>query len=571
MGLREQRTAMLLIGGMGAMGAVAALMRSREASASRLPVDPLDFPLPPPPPSPEFEDEDYIPVPERPPVIPEVKPPRTQSPRTSKPQVPKGPPPRVETRRTAEPTVIGPPFQAGEEGHNAQLACSRGGLSHPNGRIKKNGQKLEDWYTDVAYWESYPGGPIEITKSAAHRPYAQAWLRIRGYVRRCLASATRKTKVPPPASRAAPASTSKLPTAQPPRSSTKRSPTPSPVSTSSSEPTTSERRTIGHPFRVGDKEHNARLACEQGGLSHPNGRIKKSGQSLEDWYTDVAYWETYPEAPQALTSSKAHRPYAKAWLEIRDLVRSHLKAKVSGVGAAIPSRKATPRRSPEPIPNQQPTVSGAGAEARNAALVLVARPAAVRHRGKVVRRSANQKLTDWLTYAAFWATYPEAPQKLDPKGGREHRNWLRAWVRIQGFVSRGLRLLPKLGQPPPLSFVPARFSATPHAVSNWQRWALALSFKSKVRTVAELREAYRHAATWLSTDARGLRFRNALGGRFVGGQRVTMDGLLGEVAQWFAQGGKASLLQGASGWPRKTLTKAFFATNGIWERREVGR
>lgn len=580
---------MLLLGGVGAMGAVAALMRSREAAAAPgAAVVPSGFPPPPrsrPQETPiDYEEGDPGELPMVIPDIPDDVPPRTSRPKSSRPrppqprssatpnvQVPRTPSPRPSSSSSAAPPspltpVIGPPFRAGKEDHNAQLACARKDLSHPNGRRKKSGQKLEDWLTDLAYWETYLGAPLSIDSSAEHEPYRRAWLRIREHVRACLrgagakarASAARETEEAP-ASRS---SSTKPRSSPPPSSSSSAEDDDAPAS----EITTEARRTIGHPFREGDREHNAKLACDQGGLSHPSGRIKKSGQSLEDWYTDVAYWETYPDAPQTLTRSASHRPYVKAWLELRELVRRHLATKVAGVGAVVPSRKAVPRRSPEAVPNQQPTVSGAGAEARNVALVLVARPRAVRHGGKVLRREPKQKLVDWLTYAAFWVTYPEAPQRLDPKGGREQRNWYRAWVRIQGFVARGLRLLPKLGTAPPLSFVPSRLSESTHAANNWRRWALALSFKSKLRTVEALRSRYRQAATWLSTNPRGLRFRNTVVGRMVGGQRVTMDGLLGEVAQWFA-GGIAVVLDEANRWPKASLTKAYFATNGIWDRR----
>lgn len=223
-----------------------------------------------------------------------------------------------------------------------------------------------------------------------------------------------------------------------------------------------------------------------------------------------------------------------------------------------PTPTPPPRPSPEPAPKKPPKakLSKVGAaERRNAALAVVAQPDT--HQERNMRRRAGQSLADWLANCAYWDTYPNAPLKLDPKK-RTHKNYIRAWIRIRGYVERGLKLLPQLGPHPVFPKWPL---STGH--QNWHRWALAVAFASTLRTAPKLREAFKKAWFWCYHDKKGKVWRQRWEGKVVAGVKANPEGLLADAGVWL--GGPRTWPSGVRAlerWP-ETVTKAYLAANDV--------
>lgn len=173
-----------------------------------------------------------------------------------------------------------------------------------------------------------------------------------------------------------------------------------------------------------------------------------------------------------------------------------------------------------PPPKGRPDPTAAGIEARNTAVVIV--------------DLGNEHPPRLAAPLVARATYP----------GAKGRDMERATDRIRTLLARGAKLAPRLG-PSPLGKAAAD--------EPWQRWALALSFRSPIRTPGELREAYRSACRWFR-DKRGQQWARQHLGTQVRGHEVTLQGLLGEVAQ--ALTNRTSLKT----WPAN-VSKAFDGVN----------
>ena len=455
--------------------------------------------------------------------------------------------------------LIGVPFRAGQvyENHNAAEVCKLRPTKHPSGRRRGRGQSLGDWLANVAYWETYPEGPpILSATDASHHPYRAAWVRLRRAVDICLGGKPETAKPGPKPSAG-------------PRPPSKPKPTPAP------EPSTAA--IFGPPYKTGraNEVHNIKLACKLRPKAHPNGYRRKQSQKLADWLANIVYWETYPQAPLKLNTSEAHRPFRVAWVRLRKGVGIRLAAEAAAKPS--PSTKPTtpkpepkpepelkpepkepkPEPSPEKVPSEKPTKTGAGKEARNASMVVVVPPSSWKGR----EREPNQKQADWLTNVAFWQSYPEAPLKLDLKN-KGHETLVTAWVRIHSYVTRGLKLLPKLGDVPML---PSGLQ-NDVARKNWHRWALAMAFRSPARTVEMLRKIFKTGWEHVFKDDAGKAWRKHWEGKRVAGQKVTLEGLIGEAGQWLGLPGRTytGAMEALEAWP-KTLTKAFAAVNDTME------
>lgn len=292
-----------------------------------------------------------------------------------------------------KPKVIGRPFAAGRsnEKKNAVLAVSRKPAAHPNGQRRQR-QNDENWYSNLAYWESYPQGPIQIKRR--DKTYADAWKRIRGYVRRVMRDAAAKTTP-----------STKLPPGTKPGA---------------------RMKIIGAPFKVGNEKHNAVLAVTRKPNSHPNGK-RRGSSSGETWYTNVAFWETVgPAGP--IKIAKRDKNNANRWIRIRGYVRTVLKKQVTQPGSTPGSQKQ------KSVPHglrPAAKIPDTAQERRNAKTASEGRPSDYPTNPAPYNRwnSGKQKWLDWLTNVVLWGTYPDSPVKLT-KSARD-KKYVAAWVRIR--------------------------------------------------------------------------------------------------------------------------------------------
>jgi hypothetical protein len=530
--------------------------------------------------------------------------------------------PKKKLPKTTPPEnpTFGNPYQPGRthEQRNAVLAVSRKPSAHPNGRRGSGAT----WYTDVAFFESYPRGPLKINpKDPKQRGYVNAWKRINGYVR----EAIERAKVVP-----------KKKKTDPPKDIPK---------TGSSHPR------IGSPFVPNDEKRNAVLAVSRRPTSHPRGK-RRGSRAWEGWLTDVAFFETFPKAPTKINpKSKAHKGFVRAWLRIRSYVR-----------AALASKKTDPKKTTPQTSDGDRMVAGSkvpdrGAEAGNANWVTKAKPATWTTPAPYDRwRSAepNQAFVDWLTNVAYWGTYPQAPLKLDRKSPKK---WINAWVRISRLVkklakSRGVRppaTPPKVpptkkkSTPGPAPGEPAvgirtnkddlnsaaevrnaaiavvdrhdahrskkdvkltdevfrqtypeapkklntavnghkkyidawvrirqhvkrglalrpKLGADPlgQSTDNWRKWAIAMAATSGMRSRGKLAGPYAKAAKHYSTQAGAPVAKRDLGKK-AGPHDITLSGLLAEAAQRIPSGKLTEVTR----W-RSNPSRSFWATNGLF-------
>ena len=427
--------------------------------------------------------------------------------------------------------LFGPPFRPGRsnEPHNANTACSARPKRHPNGYARGAAQKLDDWLANVAYWESYPQGPTVITDPVKHRKYAQAWLRIRAHVRKCL-------RVPDKPD---------VPGADVPQSGQK------------------------FPDR-GAEIRNAALAVEQKPQTYPRlpppYNRRRPDQPLHAYLTNVAYWETYPGAPVKLTSSAKHAKYRTAWTRINGLVKVGLAKEaqnqqdppeqtVPGPGADPQSDGGTTEPAgdvPPPKPSTSPKDAAAATEMRNAAIVAVDQPTKYDKRPAPYNAwkgsNPNQKLTDWLTNVAYWESYPNAPTKLDPKNSA-HKPFIAAWLRLRDYVARSYDAQKKIPPTPPGGGVPPR---------GWKVWAAAMPNASAVRSADAIVSAWASARRYFATPS-GAAIAKRDTGLSAGPRKTTLSGLLAEAASRKAGGKLDSMPQ----WKTKP-TRSFWVMTGLF-------
>lgn len=223
------------------------------------------------------------------------------------------------------------------------------------------------------------------------------------------------------------------------------------------------------------------------------------------------------------------------------------------------TRKRKPRK-PDIEPIEEPTtvkgkLAGSG-ERRTAAIIVVASPTSYPPRNKT--KQSGQAQADWLADVAYWSAYPNAPAAIDPKDA-SHKRWVKAWLRIRAYVTKGLALKPKLGEHP----IKAGVSSL--ANENWQRWALAVAFSSPLRTAAALREGYKKAWNYVFLDAKGVVWQNQHMSKKVAGTIVSIEGLMADVAVWMREGYAEGRRQ-LDKWP-ETVTKAFASANRTAETK----
>ena len=71
----------------------------------------------------------------------------------------------------------------------------------------------------------------------------------------------------------------------------------------------------------GTERRNSALTLVLQPTSHSRGVQRGENQALADWLADVAYWNTYPDAPTKIDPNNAgHKRYVKAWLRIRQYI-----------------------------------------------------------------------------------------------------------------------------------------------------------------------------------------------------------------------------------------------------------
>ena len=237
--------------------------------------------------------------------------------------------------------------------------------------------------------------------------------------------------------------------------------------------------------------------------------------------------------------------------------------------APVPPKPEPPKpEPPKPAPKPAPAESSAaqlGIEAHNAAIVVLEgvkyRDATVRGRkfsttAKPGTADYRKAIVYWLTDVVLYATYPESPTVLSATDKAQAR-YREAWVRLRSYVDRGLALAPQLGAHPVLGG-----EANKTANDNWRRWALAVAYRSTVRTVPALREAYKKAWFWIFKDPKGREWLQSNLGKMVQGERAEADGLLGESAVLLTGRSWPDALRLLEAWPQ-TVTKSYTATNGI--------
>lgn len=245
------------------------------------------------------------------------------------------------------------------------------------------------------------------------------------------------------------------------------------------------------------------------------------------------------------------------------------------VTPTIPTKpKKPPRPAPKPEPSPQPppkkpkTENGlpglpkfskaGGAERRNAAFAVNARPKTFKAKdGTVRKKSDKQKARFWLADVTYWNTYPKGPVKIDPTNPA-HEGYAKAWTRILGHVDRMLKIWPALRKTNPI--LPDSPFENTHA--NWRRWALAMAVSSAIRSPAGLASAYRASFNWIMRDPDGKKWFRKWHKKKIRGLTATEDALQGEAAYIMdtAPAGRHGTIAAFNAWTGKKPSKAFMAT-----------
>jgi len=148
---------------------------------------------------------------------------------------------------------------------------------------------------------------------------------------------------------------------------------------------------------------------------------RKSGQGDADWFTDAAYFATYPKAPKNAGSNKT---YKAAWIRINSAVKSGMaNAGLTTAPTIVPTKKGAVIFAVNPN------------EAAIARDVVEIGPTSAKHQGKTYNR-AKQPNETWLTDVSYWQAYPNGPHKISKS--KAHQGYAQAWMRIQGFVKSAL-------------------------------------------------------------------------------------------------------------------------------------
>jgi hypothetical protein len=310
-----------------------------------------------------------------------------------------------DTTPQGDHATIGRPYLVGvrHEAHNAKIAVKTRPQSHPTG-VTKAGKDDVSWYTDVAYLESSPQGPIKIDpRNTKHREYAKQWVRIRQHVRGELA---------------------KLPTGGDPQA----------------------HPTVGGPYRPGRaaEKSNAYAAVRNKPTSHPAG-VQKGASTWGKWLIEFVYLESNPFGPVKLDPSKSsHRKFIQSWLRIRNYVALAIdasttpKTKDPKVDPKDPKVDPPDPTIPKIPPKKHRTIGkpflaqGKGAEGHNAVeAVKLAKEITVHPRGQ---QRGGKAAEVWLSNVVMWESYPFSPTLItsskDP--------WATVWVRIRGHVRKAI-------------------------------------------------------------------------------------------------------------------------------------
>ena len=235
---------------------------------------------------------------------------------------------RITPKKETEPKFDTPksgtkfPDRAAEI-RNAALAVEQKPQTYPRlgppFNQRQPDQPLNAYLANVAYWETYPGAPVKLNRSRAHAKYREAWMRIHGLVKVGLIKEQRNQKpareqtVPGPS--AAPKSkggkTEPAGKPPPPKLATK----PSDLS-AATEMRNAAIVAVDQPTRY--EKRPAPFNAWKG---------TNDKQKLTDWLANVAFWESYPDAPSKLDSKDArHKGHIAAWMRIRDYVARSLDA-----------------------------------------------------------------------------------------------------------------------------------------------------------------------------------------------------------------------------------------------------
>lgn len=238
---------------------------------------------------------------------------------------PERPLPQVEDRPplrqpgAGEHATLGAPWRPGRanEKRNSVLAVTRGPQSHPVGLRRRDGQPADEWAANVAYWESYPSGPVVIPAGASGAKWAKAWLRCRAYARQAIADVVARRAAEPKSAPAKPKSSPAKPKSSPAKP--KSSPAPAP-------PPPAKLATSKSDLAAAAEKRNSAIAVVSRPKSAQHGgtTVSRTTQSDADWLANIAYWATYPDAPTKIGNPKtdpSQAVWAAAWLRCRDAVQ----------------------------------------------------------------------------------------------------------------------------------------------------------------------------------------------------------------------------------------------------------
>jgi len=280
--------------------------------------------------------------------------------------------------------TIGEPYRPGRanEGHNVATAVEKRPTAHPVG-LTKGSQTDLDWLTNVAFWESYPLGPVKITNTKSAE--AKSWIRIRDLVQKAMGV----------------------------KSGDK------PEKKNDKKKEDGLFPSLGAPYRPGSDQEsaNAALAVANKPKTHPRGETQ-GNRSTADWLTNVAYWETWPVAPTKIADPKGG--LAASWKRIHAAVTKALAATPQKTTPTTTPKKTTPTTTPKKttptVPDQGPGVPGD--------LAWNVKMAIVKFTGE----------NDRVNNAYYW-TWPTAPKKI-PKGDKANAaKWLEAQAAVRKMQS----------------------------------------------------------------------------------------------------------------------------------------
>lgn len=226
------------------------------------------------------------------------------------------------------------------------------------GKLRKRGRQTNEvWFTDVAFWRAYPKAPFKLNKSQKlYKPYAEAWERMRTFVRAALAAQgtpQQKPSVEPMLPDLKP--TIVVPQTQtlPPAANTTIIP---PVQAKTGSQCWED---VNQSICVDFVRSPNEGAFAQSVLAErPKTEITRAGnmqqgtgQSLADWLANVAYWRAYPGGPVVIPADTAPE-FAQAWNRIAAIVKA-------GIGSTVPPKVVLPDLpdiDPGPGPGPGPNV-----------------------------------------------------------------------------------------------------------------------------------------------------------------------------------------------------------------------